>query len=86
MDDWITALTNVKALVIPTGAEETVNGDKLQTVMVYAILVDNDVDGITPEQRVLWNGLELYIRGVVPEIENNGVQVIYASEEKKRAT
>lgn len=82
-DSWTTFKTNVKALVIPTNAEEFVVGDKLQTTMLYSILIEHEVEGIVEEQRILWGGLELYVMGVVPEINHNGVQIVYATERKR---
>jgi head-tail adaptor len=82
-DDWTTVATNVKAMVIPTSSEEYVIEDRPQTVMLYSILVATEVTGIVEEQRIIWNTLELYVTGIIPEINQNGVQVIMASERKR---
>lgn len=79
-DEWTTFKTDVDAEVIPTAAEEFVIADKLQTVMMYSILVKASVAGITPEMRVLWRDRELYITGIMPEVGKNGVQILTAKE------
>ena len=79
-DDWTSFKSNVKAAVIPTNAEEFVIGEKLQTVMMYSVIIEASVKGVVPEQRILWGAHELYITGVMPEIAGNGVQVVTARE------
>ena len=79
-DEWPIFKTNVAAKVIPVNAEEIMLDDRPQAELVYSILVSASIDGLESSMRILWKNKELYITAIMPEVNNNGVQIITARE------
>jgi hypothetical protein len=80
LDEWPTFLSNVPAKVIPTNAEEIIVGDRPQAEIVYSLILKSDVRGLESSMRVIWKNRELYITAIMPEVDNNGLQIITARE------
>jgi SPP1 family predicted phage head-tail adaptor len=84
-DTWSDAVTNVPAMITPISTGEFALDDKIQTEMMYQIIIPADTKGVTDEQRIIWKTKTLYITGIMPEIANNGIQLITARERKYTA-
>ena len=80
LDSWPTFAQNVQAQVIPTNAEEVMVGDRPQAELVYSIIVPASVKGLESSMRIIWKNKELYITAIMPEVNNNGLQIITARE------
>jgi hypothetical protein len=81
-DDWPVFAQHVNCDVIPTGANETMIGDHYQTEIMYSVVVPVSVRGILSSMMAIWKGHELYFTAVMPEVAENGVQIITAREQQ----
>ena len=79
-DRWPTFAEHVRAEVIPTNAEEVIIGDRPQAEIVYSIIIPASVKGLLSSMRIIWQKRELYITAIMPEIAENGVQIVTARE------
>jgi head-tail adaptor len=77
---WPTFAEHVRAEVIPTNAEEVIIGDRPQAEIVYSIIIPAKVKGLLSSMRIIWKTRELYITAIMPEIAENGVQIVTARE------
>lgn len=80
LDEWPVFADNVKASVIPTNAEEVMVGDRPQAEIVYSIIVPSSLRGLESSMRIIWESRELYITAIMPEVAQNGLQIITARE------
>ena len=79
-DEWPAFASHVEARVIPTNAEEVMIGDRPQAELVYSIIVKAAIKGLESSMRIIWEQRELYITAIMPEVSNNGMQIITARE------
>ena len=79
-DEWPLFAEHVACDIVPTSAQEVNIDDRMQTQLIYEIILPASLKGLLSSMMAKWKGHELYFTAIMPEVAENGVQIVNARE------